>query len=65
MSETLHLRLRAPYFYPKQIVFALNSTTGVDVAGIYVMDADGSNVRRLAHFAFVYVECPDWSPDDR
>jgi Tol biopolymer transport system component len=55
----------SPHWSPdgKQIVFALNSTTGVDVAGIYVMDGDGSNIRRLAHFAFVYVERPDWSPD--
>jgi len=45
----------------KQIVFASNRDEGGS-ANLYVVDADGSNLRRLTrHTGFDYT--PDWSPD--
>jgi Tol biopolymer transport system component len=40
----------------------LNPTTG-DNEALYVVNADGSNVRRIAHYEYVYLNRPVWSPD--
>ena len=52
----------------KQIAF--QSTRDHDVAELYVMQVDGSNIRRLTHTAYSTSQttgfsAPVWSPDDR
>lgn len=49
-----------------QIAFAGISDAAPDTSALYVMNADGSNVKKLADAArYIYVLGPRWSPDGK
>jgi TolB protein len=57
----------SPRWSPDGKTIAFTGRDGRGILHIYLMDADGSNVRQLTHFdpADGQAQCPAWSPDGR